>query len=51
MNLWWELFSVAKSALGGWFPFVLQGSTILLAVLVTLIRTRPKIHAAHSAAT
>jgi membrane protease YdiL (CAAX protease family) len=51
MNLWWELFSVAKSVLGGWFPFVLQGSTILLAVLVTLIRTRPKIHAAHSAAT
>ena len=29
MNLWWELFSVAKSAIGGWFPFMLQNLTML----------------------
>ena len=42
MNLWWELFSVAKSAIGGWFPFMLQNVTILLAIFITLYRTRPK---------
>ena len=21
MNLWWELFSVSRTAIGGWFPF------------------------------
>ena len=36
MNLWWELFSVSKTAIGGWFPFALQSLTILLAILVTL---------------
>jgi membrane protease YdiL (CAAX protease family) len=41
MNLWWELFSVARSAIGGWFPFALQNLTILLAVLGTLYWTRP----------
>jgi len=40
MNLWWELFSVSKNAIGGWFPFALQGLTILLAILVTLFYRR-----------
>jgi len=39
MNLWWEVFSVAKTALGGWFPFVLQTGSILLAVGITLYWT------------
>jgi membrane protease YdiL (CAAX protease family) len=42
INLWWELFSVSKTAIGGWFPFALQTLTILLAVLITLYWTRPK---------
>ena len=40
MNLWWRVFSVAKTALGGWFPFTLQTGTILLAIGITLIWTR-----------
>lgn len=43
MNLWWELFSVAKSAIGGWFPFALQTLTMLLAVLVTFYFTRSQV--------
>src|SRR6266576_4831942 len=42
MNLWWELFSVAKSALGGWFPFALQVASILLAIVITLYWTKRK---------
>lgn len=42
MNLWWELFSVAKSALGGWFPFALQTTSISLAILITLYWTKRK---------
>ena len=42
MNLWWVLFSVAKSALGGWFPFALQTTSILLAILITLYWTKRK---------
>lgn len=38
MNLWWELFSVARSALGSWLPFALQNLTVVL--IVTLRRTR-----------
>ena len=37
MNLCWELFSVAKSAIGGWFPFMLQNLTMLLAIFITLV--------------
>jgi len=40
MNLWWELFSVARSAIGGWVPFVLQNLTMVLAILFTLRWTR-----------
>jgi membrane protease YdiL (CAAX protease family) len=36
MNLWWELFSVARNAIGGWFPFALQILTLLLAIAGTL---------------
>jgi len=43
MNLWWELFSVSKNAVGGWFPFVLQTLAILLAILGTPYFTRPDI--------
>ena len=42
MNLWWELFSVSKTALGGWFPFALQTGSVLLAILVTLYWTKRK---------
>jgi uncharacterized protein len=43
MNLWWELFSVANSAIGGWFPFALQILTLLLAIIGTLYWTRRKV--------
>ncbi len=39
MNLSWEVFSIADSGLGGWFPFALQVATILLAIGITLRRT------------
>ena len=42
MNLWWELFSVARTAIGGRFPFALQALTMLLAILATLYFTRSK---------
>jgi membrane protease YdiL (CAAX protease family) len=42
MNLWWELLSVSKTAIGDWFPFVLQTLTILLAILGTLYFTRSR---------
>jgi hypothetical protein len=42
MNLWWELFSVAKTAISGWLPFVLQNTTIVLAILITVYWTQPK---------
>lgn len=50
MNLWWELFSVAKTAIGGWFPFMLQNLTMLLAIFITLCRTRSRVATAASAA-
>ena len=40
MNLCWELFSVSRSAIGGWLPFVLQNLSMLLAILFTLRWTR-----------
>ncbi len=48
MNLWWELFSVARTAIGGWFPFMLQNTTILLAILMTLYYTRARMQVAIS---
>ena len=50
MNLWWELFSVAKTAIGGWFPFMPQNLTMLLAILITLYRTRSRVATVASAA-
>ncbi len=49
MNLWWELFSVAKTAIGGWFPFMLQNLTMLLAIFITLYRTPSKVATVASA--
>ena len=34
MNLWWELFEVGKTAIGGWYPFALQAVTMLLALVL-----------------
>ena len=50
MNLWWELFSVAKTAIGGWFSFMLQNLTMLLAIFITLYRTRSRVATVASAA-
>jgi len=36
MNLWWDLFSVSRNILGGWFPFTLQQLTMILVLGVTL---------------
>jgi hypothetical protein len=36
MNLWWEVFSVGATALGGWFPFALQTASVLLAIALTI---------------
>jgi membrane protease YdiL (CAAX protease family) len=49
MNSWWDLFSVSRSAIGGWFPFVLQNLTMLSAILITLYWTRSKRTATTSA--
>jgi len=35
MNLWWEIFSVSNTTLGGWFPFAVQTTTVVLAILLT----------------
>lgn len=40
MNFYWELFSVSRTALGGWFPVALQWTTILTATFVTWKATR-----------
>ena len=40
MNLWWEVFSVSNTVLGGWFPFALQQLTVLLAIGITLYLKR-----------
>jgi membrane protease YdiL (CAAX protease family) len=36
MNLWWEVFSVSRIALGGWFAFAMQLACIFAAVIITL---------------
>ena len=50
MNLWWQVFSVARTVLGGWFPFTLQTAAILLAIGITLIWTGGKGRSLHSPA-
>lgn len=42
MNLWWDLFGVGNTALGGWFSFSLQLGTMLFAVALTLYIKRAK---------
>ena len=42
MNLWWEAFSVSRTALGGWFPLALQILTAILAILGTLYLKRSR---------
>lgn len=42
MNLWWKLFSVARSVLGGRFAASLQILTMVLAIVITLWRTKPR---------
>lgn len=44
MNMWWDLFSVSRNVVDGWFPFTLQQLTMLLVIVATfrkrLQRTR-----------
>jgi membrane protease YdiL (CAAX protease family) len=35
MDLWWEVFSVSETALGGWFPFAMQTVAVAFAILLT----------------
>jgi uncharacterized protein len=43
MNLWWALFSVSDTAVGGWLSFALQLATVGLAIAATLyIKRQPK---------
>ena len=41
MNLAWNVFEVADTALGGWYPFALQLASIVLAIVLTLRWTTP----------
>lgn len=40
MNFWWSYFNVAPTALGGWFAFAMQITSVLLAIIVTRRLTR-----------
>ena len=40
MNLWWELFGVADTALGGWIANAARLMTIAVAILLTTYRDR-----------
>lgn len=41
MNLWWSLFGLGNSPLGGWYANVLRLLSVGLAILLTLRRTPP----------
>ena len=41
MNLSWEIFQVSDNAIGGWYPFALQLSCLVLGILITLRWTKP----------
>lgn len=43
MNLWWDLFSVSRNILGGWFPFALQQLTMVLVLCVTYRKRRIRV--------
>lgn len=36
MNFSWELFNVGHTVLGGWYAFLLQNASVVLAILITL---------------
>jgi uncharacterized protein len=40
MNLWWEVFAVDETALGGWQANLARAATIVLAVVLTLFKDR-----------
>jgi membrane protease YdiL (CAAX protease family) len=40
MNLWWEIFGVAETALGGWIANAARLATIALAILLTIYKDR-----------
>jgi membrane protease YdiL (CAAX protease family) len=40
MNLWWEVFGVADTALGGWIANAARLLTIMAAILLTIYRDR-----------
>lgn len=40
MNLWWSVFDLADSPLGGWFTNGLRLVTVVLAIVLTLYRER-----------
>ena len=42
MNFWWEVFTVAPTALGGWYAVALQSATIILAIVLTLRFTQSR---------
>lgn len=40
MNLWWDLFDVSETALGGWYSNVLRVLTVVLIIVFTIYRDR-----------
>jgi membrane protease YdiL (CAAX protease family) len=40
MNLWWDLFDVSATALGGWYSNVLRLLTVILIIVLTIYRDR-----------
>lgn len=40
MNLWWSVFDMADSPMGGWLPNVLRLATVVLAIVFTIYRER-----------
>lgn len=40
MNLWWEVFAVDNTALGGWVANIARAATVILAIVLTIYRGR-----------
>ena len=40
MNLWWDVFNVAESPLGGWFPNAMRLLTVILIIVLTIYKDR-----------
>jgi hypothetical protein len=40
MNLWWEVFGVADTALGGWIANGARLLTVVAAILITIYKDR-----------